>query len=413
MTEAAQSTRQASAALVGAAVNRNALLSAEGFIERLFTFAFSGLVYPQIWEDPVIDLDALQLTPDCRVVAIASGGCNVLSYATAAHEHITAVDLNANHVALNRLKIAAARHLDHAEFFALFGHADRSSNVALFDTKLVQHLDSETAAYWNGRDWRGRRRIEVFTRNFYRTGLLGRFITAAHSIARLHGVDPARIMQAKTIEEQRTFFERQLAPLLKRRAVRWIIERPASLFGLGIPPAQYRALAGDHPEGIAEVLRLRLERLACGFPLAENYFARQAFGRAYGGEAAGALPPYLASDRFADLKANAGRVSVRHVSFTDHLRGCPDESVDRYVLLDAQDWMNDADLNQLWREITRTARPGARVIFRTAAEPSLLPGRVSEEILDQWRYLAFYSKSMVEKDRSAIYGGFHLYVKAE
>ena len=40
--------------------------------------------------------------------------------------------------------------------------------------------------------------------------------------------------------------------------------------------------------------------------------------------------------------------------------------------------MNDAQLNALWREITRTARPGARVIFRTAAEPSLLPGRVDD-----------------------------------
>jgi len=47
-----------------------------------------------------------------------------------------------------------------------------------------------------------------------------------------------------------------------------------------------------------------------------------------------------------------------------------------YVLLDAQDWMNDATLTELWRQIRRTARPGARVIFRTAADEPLLPGRV-------------------------------------
>ena len=43
--------------------------------------------------------------------------------------------------------------------------------------------------------------------------------------------------------------------------------------------------------------------------------------------------------------------------------------------------MTDAQLNALWREITRTARPGARVIFRTAAEPSLLPGRLDRDLL--------------------------------
>lgn len=404
--------RRASAALVGAAVNRSKLLSAEGAIERLFTFAFSGLVYPQIWEDPVVDLAALELHPSARMVTIASGGCNLLSYATAAPEHITAVDLNAAHVALNRMKIAAARHLDQPAFFAMFGDAAKASNVALFDRRIAPHLDAETLAYWTSRDTLGRRRIEVFARNFYRTGLLGRFITAVHLLARMHGVDPSRILAARSLEEQRAFFDTELAPLLDRRVVRWIIERPSSLFGLGIPPAQYKALAGDHVDGIAAVLHHRVQRLACDFPLADNYFARQAFGRGYGGETAGALPPYLAAANFDALKANVDRIAVRHVSFTDHLTGSPDRSVDRYVLLDAQDWMNDADLTRLWREITRTARPGARVIFRTAAEPSLLPGRVPDDILGQWTYEADASRRFTAEDRSAIYGGFHLYVKA-
>jgi len=67
---------------------------------------------------------------------------------------------------------------------------------------------------------------------------------------------------------------------------------------------------------------------------------------------------------------------VLNSSFTEYLEGQPARSLDRYVLLDAQDWMSDAQLNALWQQMTRTARPGARVIFRTAARPSLLPGRL-------------------------------------
>ena len=67
-------------------------------------------------------------------------------------------------------------------------------------------------------------------------------------------------------------------------------------------------------------------------------------------------------------------------------------------------------INALWREITRTARPGARVIFRTAAEPSLLPGRLKPSLLGQWRYDEDESLRQAARDRSAIYGGFHLYV---
>ena len=86
-------------------------------LDHAFALAFRGLVYAQIWEDPDVDMTALQIRPDSRIIAIASGGCNVLSYLTADPEAITAVDLNTAHIALNKLKLAAAQHLpDHAHF---------------------------------------------------------------------------------------------------------------------------------------------------------------------------------------------------------------------------------------------------------------------------------------------------------
>ena len=90
------------------AVRRSRMFSAQGVLEILFTFAFKGLVYPQIWEDPEVDMEALALTPDCHVVAIASGGCNVLSYLVADPGRITAVDLSRVCTwRSNRLKLAA------------------------------------------------------------------------------------------------------------------------------------------------------------------------------------------------------------------------------------------------------------------------------------------------------------------
>ena len=397
--------------MIGAAVHRSKPLSAEGLRERLFTLAFSNLVYAQIWEDPAVDLEALALDGNCRVVTIASGGCNVLSYLPAGLAHIAAVDINAAHVALNRLKLAAALHLpDYETFYRFFGAANTPANIAAFKHYILPHLDRQTASYWLGRyGLRRRRRIRRFTSNFYRAGLLGTFIGASHLVARLNGVNPRVMLKARTLEEQRRIFDEDFAPLFKRRMLRWLINRPATLYGLGIPPAQYKALAGDDEGGMAAVLRKRLERLACGFPLSDNYFAWQAFGRRYA-PAGGPLPPYLDPLNFALVRENASRVSVHHASLTAYLASCPGGSLDRYVLLDAQDWMSDAKLSQLWSEITRTAKAGARVIFRTAAEPTILPGRIPQSILDRWRYAADVSRELTQKDRSAIYGGFHLYM---
>ncbi len=93
------------------AIRQNRALSGQGLLELLFAQLFKGLVYPQIWEDPDIDMEALAITPDCHVVAIASGGCNILSYLIADPGRITALDLNQAHIALNRLKLAAVREL--------------------------------------------------------------------------------------------------------------------------------------------------------------------------------------------------------------------------------------------------------------------------------------------------------------
>jgi len=397
---------------IGKAVYQNKLFSKDGLSERLFALLFSGLVYPQIWEDPEVDMAAMELGEGHRVVTIASGGCNMLAYLTRSPAHIDVVDLNAAHVALNKLKLTAFAALPNFEdVLRFFGEPGHSANVPAYDRFIAQKLDAPSRRYWEGRDLMGRRRISAFGRDFYRTGLLGFFISMGHRVAKFHGVDPSEIMQSVNLREQRRFFDEQLQPLFEKPLIRWATSRKASLFGLGIPPAQYDALLGSGDGNMAEVLSTRLEKLACHFPLKQNYFAWAAFARRYPREGEAELPAYLKRENFATIRANTGRVSVHHANFVELLAKKPAGSVDRFVLLDAQDWMNDRQLNTLWSEITRTAAPGARVIFRTAAQPTLLSGRLSDALLDQWSYKFARSRELSAHDRSAIYGGFHLYVK--
>ncbi|MES2058325.1 MAG: DUF3419 family protein, partial [Pseudomonadota bacterium] len=214
--------------------------------------------------------------------------------------------------------------------------------------------------------------------------------------------------KAQSIEEQREIFDREFAPMFDKGFIKWLTDQPASLFGLGIPPAQYEALAGD--EKMAVVLRERLEKLACDFDIKDNYFAWQAFGRGYGEGPSASLPPYLQQAHYDEIVDRVDRIDVRHINFTDYLRSRPDGSLDRYILLDAQDWMTDEQLTDLWSEITRTAKPDARVLFRTAGAPTILPGRVPDTVLSHWDYRAEESLDYTRRDRSSIYGGVHLYV---
>lgn len=129
------------------AVRQNRLLSKAGLSERLFAHVFKGLVYPQIWEDPEVDMEALQIHSGHRIVTIASGGCNAMSYLTADPASVEAVDLNTAHVAFNRLKLAAVTRLPNYDaFYRFYGTADDKANLAAYERFIQPHLDGTSRA---------------------------------------------------------------------------------------------------------------------------------------------------------------------------------------------------------------------------------------------------------------------------
>ena len=50
------------------------------------------------------------------------------------------------------------------------------------------------------------------------------------------------------------------------------------------------------------------------------------------------------------------------------------------------------------------------MIFRTAGEADAPAGTYTDAILSRWHYADELSRELTLKDRSAIYGGFHLYM---
>ena len=237
-----------------------------GVLERLFTLMFQGFVYNQIWEDPDVDLQALDLKPHHRLITIASGGCNVLNYLAADPAKIIAVDLNPNHVALTRLKLAALANLPgYEDFFRFFGQANDKANRAAYDISSPTKLDRETRHYWEKQSCCTAGASTCSRAISIATGCSGRFIGILHAVAKLHGKKLENMLEARTLAEQRAAFDRLIAPMFDYRSVRLLSKRPVSLYALGIPPAQYDELVGTGGNAIA-VLRERVERLACDFP---------------------------------------------------------------------------------------------------------------------------------------------------
>lgn len=134
---------------VRAAVETESVLSLRKFLQKLFAAWFSGFVYNQIWEDPRVDIEALRINPDSRILTISSGGCNALNYLLESPESITAADVNEHHIRLLEFKKIAALTLpDYDSFFEFFGFGRGSNTGTNYYRYIAPKLSKDARNYW-------------------------------------------------------------------------------------------------------------------------------------------------------------------------------------------------------------------------------------------------------------------------
>jgi S-adenosylmethionine-diacylglycerol 3-amino-3-carboxypropyl transferase len=398
--------------LLKEAVHHHPTTTQIGILERLFTLWFKGFVYNQIWEDPRVDATALELDHESRILTISSGGCNVLNYLIHKPKKIVALDLNEAHLSLTRLKLAALRTLpNHEEFFQFFGVAKGHHNIQTYQQHMRHQLDNNTRTFWDSRGVTGQKRIQYFQKGLYDQTKLGLFLRSLHGLSKIAGGNPKRLLQAQTIAEQELFFEAEVIPFFDQKFVKWLSKRAVTVFGLGIPPSQHQVLHDESNGQIVTLFQDRLHKLVCGFPLHDNYFAWQAFGRCYDTQNRQAIPDYLRASHYDTLRENAHRVETHVTSLTAYLKTQPNNTFNKFVLLDAQDWMPPATIAELWREIMRVGQPGSHIIFRTAGTQSPIETTLPNDLRSKLAYCLEKSQHLHTQDRSAIYGMFHLYIK--
>jgi len=401
--------------LLKTAVHQDKLLSREGMMQRMFSLWFNSFVYNQIWEDPRVDIEALRLTHDSRILTISSGGCNVMNYLTVQPQAIVAVDLNPYHMYLTRLKLAALEHLPtYEDFFLFFGYGNDPKNVENYYQYIRQHLDEPTRNFWESASFPGNlfgmKRIHYFAKNFYRYARSGLFLRFVHNMSGMLGYHPAKVMEAKDLAEQQQIFDQEIGPAFDTWLIRNLSKMSFTVFSLGIPPQQYKEMKDESEGGnIALLFKERMRKLTCDFPIHDNYFMWQAMKLHYDTENRQALPDYLKQEHYDTLKANVHRVETHITSLVDYLRHQPADSLDRFVFLDSQDWMKPEVIQDLWQEVARVAKPDTRIIFRTAAMLSPVEAALPSQLKARFTYEQALSQQLFQQDRSAIYGGFHIY----
>ncbi len=374
-----------------------------------------NLIYNACWEDPACDRAALEFRPDHRVLVITSAGCNALDYLLAGAGEVHAVDLNVHQNALLELKLAGLRHLGFDDFFALFGTGSMPAVRKLYREQLRPDLSPAARRFWDGhlhffegRGWR---------RTFYYHGTNGLFSWLLKTFADWRGlaVPLARFVEAPTLEEQQRIYRDEIVERFWTRGIQWFLGRNTPFLLLGVPGPQRQEILTQFPGGTAEFSRWCLEGAFARVPIRDNYFWRVSLTGSYSRQC---CPEYLRAENVERLKAGLlDRLHWATSSITDYLNR-QGLDFDRFVLLDHLDWMSWQHPEALaaeWSAILAHARPGARVLFRSAGLRVGYLDKLRVDYRGQARdlgelltYRTELATELHARDRTQIYGSCYI-----
>jgi S-adenosylmethionine-diacylglycerol 3-amino-3-carboxypropyl transferase len=381
--------------------------------QKIFNAIYSrSLVYNTCWEDPAVDRQALQLSPDDTLLVITSAGCNVLDYALTGPKRIHAVDANPRQTALLELKLAGIRNLRYEDFFALFGHGRHPHFHDMYRTLLRNELTPFAQSYWD----RNAKWFICEGDGFYYHGLSGTVARLFRAYLRLRPRllgHVEELFESESLESQREIYDSRIRPMMWSRGMNWTMSQQITMSLLGVPHVQRKEVQAQHRDGVAGFIRDALDYVFRELPLSSNYFYSVYVRGAY---ARNCCPEYLKASNFERLKVLcADRIIPHTCTVTDFLRQA-DEPISKFVLLDHMDWMAGyypLSLNEEWNAILDCASPGARIIFRSAhSNPKYLEWitvgaarKYLHEVLD---FHEAEARQLSLQDRVHTYAGFHI-----
>lgn len=337
---------------------------AEKISMKVFTSVHgNNLVYNTCWEDPRLDKQVLNLTPDDNVFVITSAGCNALSYAIGGAKHVYCADMNYRQNAVLELKIAGIKELDYETFFKLFGEGRLPGVQQIYRDKLRKHMCEQSQQYW---DQYIKQFFDNPSKTYYFCGTSGYLAKWINTYVNFRGMRRQldALINAKTLDEQKEIWgavrKKFWSPLM-----RFVVNLDTTMSMIGVPKDQRKQIEKTYGKVVPFVQEC-LDTIFGVLPIQDNYFWRVYTTGSYTKDC---CPEYVSKEGFEILKAGAvDNVTAYTCTAEQFMRKNPDLKISKFILLDHMDWLSDKFYQGLvdeWDAILQTATPHARVLWRS------------------------------------------------
>lgn len=349
----------------------------------------SKLIFTNNWEDPEMDEKALQIQKGDTVFSITSGGCNTLGFLRFEPEAIYCVDINAAQTYLMELKKSAFRRLSHQELWAFLGLTKTPDRKRLYRI-MEDDLSADARMFFDAH-------LRLIEKGILMNGRYERFVRLAGRLLRmLQGTsNTKRFFTLDTLEDQKRYYEKRW----DNKRWRWIFQtmfNKKRLAKKGLNADYFHF--DDGSSSFSESFYKRAGHAMKDLPVQRNYFLSLYLLGKY--DNYDALPPYLQAQNFSVIRRNIDHVHPVTADSKIWLSEQPDNLFDAFALSNICELMDDGDTHKLFAEVLRTAKSGARVIFRNLMIPREVPEDLRKNIVKN----EVLSRQLQYNDRSFVYG---------
>jgi len=331
-------------------------------------------------EDPISEIQALDLNDGDSLLCICSAGEIPLNMAALKDVTIVAVDVSENQLRLARLKRRAAADLPSSEAADFLGYRemDGAGREAIFLRKIKKSLSKEDGDFWQGN-------LPAIRKGVIQAGKFERYMNLASRPARMiiGKKNFYRLFECQTIAEQERVFDRYFyGPVLK------------GIFKLAFHPRIYQNRGIDqkglqhHRRGnVGDLFFARFRSFCCSTPARDNFLLQYIFfGKSL---FPNAIPEYLKPENRERFLKN--QVAVRFVCSTmeKYISETGTGRFNKIQLSNIGDWLTREQMASLFTHIAEKCHPGSRIVLRyiylehtvPATVPQLKPDRDKGEII--------------------------------
>jgi S-adenosylmethionine-diacylglycerol 3-amino-3-carboxypropyl transferase len=350
----------------------------------------STINYSQCWEDTNLLKRALTISNDDVVLSITSGGDNTLTLLLENPKKIFSIDINSAQNHLAELKLQSSKVLSHEEYLELLGVIDSRKRMSYY-TQVSELLSDDARLWFEGK------------MNFVEQGVIhgGKFEKYLNGFRKyllplVHSkLTISQFFNQNNLQDQISFYEKV-----------WNTWRWRLFFSVATNSSLLHKLArqagASRQKSKYESYLKRLERLIYRNHLKINPYINYALTGKYGD----LLPDYLLEESYMKLqKYNANKCEFRNEDLLSFLKSTSDNSLTKYNISDAFEFLAADDTLEVWREIVRTAKSGAKVVYWCNQIEHKAPKEIEQGVVSNTEL----ENELRDQDRLYFYRSLHIY----